>query len=318
MANKKENKRKQIPDFLPEWLPSSRGKQFFDIVKNEWRTLLLIGLILSLFFLPFIISNIVEAGFMNGSANALREEMEAKGRGSEEILMAIRTQTTTIHLLFTAINILCFMIFSIGLAGASRIVKCLCFGEGVLFRSDFFIGIKKYWKAFLLIGFFAGLFYFLITYVTAMLNPMSQDNGGLGVLSGLTIGLYYAVIVPMLLLSMAQATLYDMPLFKSLSNSLRFLIVRYYIAAIFALTIYAISLLTMIVYPLIVILAFLAVIVLLLPFLVLSFHLFALGLFDKYINKDHYPHIYRKGLCVRKGDDYPPKDESETDISYGD
>lgn len=305
-----EKKRNLASDFLPEQLPSTRRKQFFDIVKNEWRTLLLMGLALSLFFLPFVISNIAEAGYMNGSADALRAELEQAGKTEAEIASSVASQMRTIHIIFTGVNILCFMAFSVGLAGASRIVKCLCFGEGVLFKSDFFAGIKKYWKPFLLAGFFAGLFYFLVTYVSAMFAPLSQGNGGIGVASGLTIGVYYALIVPLLLFSVAQATLYELPLVKNIANSMRFLIVRYYVIIVFALIIYGVSLITLIVYPLIMILAYLAFVILLLPFFILSFHLFALDLFDKYINEDNFPQIYKKGLYVKRFQK-PRKDEGE-------
>ncbi len=305
MGMKNKKKTYIASDFLPENLPNSRAKQFLDIVKNEWRTLLFVGFVLSLFFLPFIVSNIVEAGFMNGSASAIRAELETAGKEESEIASMVAAQMRTIHIIFNGANILCFMAFSIGLAGASRIIKCLCFGEGVIFKSDFFDGIKKYWKPFLLTGFLAGLFYFLVTYVVTFLSPLSQETGGIDILSGLTIGFYYAIIVPLLLFYMAQSTLYDLSFFKSLSNSLRFLIVRYYIVIAFALTIFAISLLTMIAYPLIMILSYLAVIILLIPFIILGFHLFALSLFDKYINKDHFPLIYRKGLYTKECEETP-------------
>lgn len=297
---KRKNRPQITQDFLIEQLPSTRGKQFFDIVKNEWRTLLLLGLLLALFFLPFAISNIFEAGYMNGSAESLRAEMLASGKTEEEIVSAVSSRMRTIHILFNGVNVVCFMAFFVGLAGVSRIVKCLCFGEGVLFKSDFFTGVKKYWKPFLLAGFSTGLLYFLVSYASAILTPIGQESGGFSVLSGITIGFYYAIVIPMILFCLAQSTLYNLPLFKSLSNSLRFFIVRYYITAIFALIIYGISLVTMIVYPLLMILCYLLIIILICPFLVLGFHLFALSLFDKYINEENYPSIYKKGLYVKK------------------
>ncbi len=298
------NRKKKAPaaDFLVEQLPNSRRKQFFDIVKNEWRTLFLLGAVMCLFFIPFIVSNICEAGFMNGSAEAIRSQMESQGKTAEEISSAVQNQMRSIHLLFTAINILCFVVFSLGLAGASRVIKCLCFGEGVLFGSDFFAGVKKYWKAFALCAFFAGLFYFLVSYVSASLTPLGQTHQGVNILSGITSGFYYAIIVPLILFSAAQSTIYDLSLMKTVANGLRFTLIRYYWTAIFALIVYGFSLITMIVYPLIVVLVYLASILLVLPFFFLAFHLFALSLFDRYINLIHYPQIYMKGL-YRKRDD---------------
>ncbi len=303
MRNKK--KAFATPDFLVEQLPNTRRKQFFDIVKNEWRTLLLAGVWMGIFFIPFILSNVCEAGFMNGSAEAMRQQLEAQGKTAEEIASAVQGQMNSIHLLFNGINILCFMTFSLGLAGASRIIKCLSFGEGVLFMSDFFAGIRKYWKAFLLCTFLAGLFYFLVSYVSAVLNPIGREIQGMSVLSGITTGFYYAVLVPLFIFSLSQATLYSLPLLQSIANSLKFAVVRYYWTILFALFIYGMSLMTLIVYPLIMILAYLGAIILLLPFFVLAFHLFSLSLFDRYINEDHYPEIYRKGLYSKKDDGTP-------------
>ncbi len=304
MKNKNKEKKVKMPtpDFLIEQLPSTRKKQFFDIFKNEWRTLLLIGLILVLFALPFFISNIFEYGFMSGTSDTLKKALEAEGKSAEEIAKVIKIQMRSIHLLFTGINIICFMIFSLGLAGISRIIKCLSFGEGVIFKSDFFIGIKKYYKSFLAVGFFAGLFYFLMTYTSNMIQALSSDNQALLIVKGLTIGFYFAILVPIFLFSLAQSTLYNAPFFKNFSNSIKFIINKYYICLIFSIILYAVYLLTYIIYPLITILCFIAVIILIVPLIALAFHLFALSLFDKYINKDYYPQIYKKGLYIKETD----------------
>lgn len=295
---KAEERLAKNPDFLAEQLPSSRRRQFFDILKNEWRTLLFLGAVLCLFYLPFLISHIAEAGFMNGSAEAMRAELMAQGKSEEEIASSVKAQMSSIHLLFNGVNILCFMVFSFGLAGASRVIKCLCFGEGVLLKSDFIAGIKKYWKSFLLVGFFAGLFFFLVSYVSASLRSFSS---GMSVLSGLTTGFFYALIVPILLFSLSQATLYGLPFFHSLANSVRFTLIRYHWTLLFALFVYGLSLIALIVYPLFMILAYLGAVLLLLPVFELAFHLYSLSLFDLYINEGNYPSIYRKGLYTKEG-----------------
>ncbi len=297
---KKERKiEKPTPDFLAEQLPDTRRKQFFDIAKNEWRTLLLLGLFMAVFFLPFVISLIGESGYMNGSASAIRSSLLAQGKSEEEITLAVAAAMRTIHNLFSGINILCFMIFSIALAGVSYVYRCLGYGEGVILKSDFIKGIKKYWKPFLLVGFFAGLFYFLMSYTSTLWSAASSDISSLSIVSGLTIGFFYAFLVPLFLFSLAQAVYYELPLFKSLSNSVRFTLARYFFLIPFLLFIYAFSLLTLIVYPVIMALSFLASIVLFLPFFILSFHLFALASFDEAINKEYYPSVYRKGLYTK-------------------
>ena len=289
-------------DFLVEQLPTTRRKEFFDILKNEWRTLLLVGFVLTLFFLPFIISKLFEAGFMNGNAEALRNTLTAQGKTTEEINSAVAAQMRSIHLLFSGINIICFMIFSVGLAGVARIIKCLSFSEGVVFKSDFFTGIKKYWSAFLTVGFFSGLFYFLMTYTSETISVMSSENQTLLIVRGLIIGFYFAILVPLFFFSFAQATLYTIPFFSTITNSIRFTVNKYYICIIFSIIMYAIYLLTHIVYALISVLCLIVVILLIAPLIMLAFHLFALSLFDKYINKDNYPQNYKKGLYIKEAE----------------
>lgn len=295
----KKEVEKITPDFLAEQLPDTRRKQFFDILKNEWRTLLLLGLLMALFFLPFVISLIGEAGYMNGSAEAIKSSLLLEGKSEEEIALAVAAAMRTIHNIFGAINIVCFMVFSLALSGVSYVYRCLSYGEGVILKSDFLKGIKKYWKPFLLVGFFAGLSYFLMSYTSTLWSASSVDNGAFSVLSGLTIGFFYAFLVPIFLFSLSQAVYYELPFFKSLSNSIRFTLSSYLRLIPFLLFVYAFSLLSLIVYPVFTALAFLSAIILLLPIYILAFHSFALSLFDKAINKEYYPSVYLKGLYTK-------------------
>ena len=51
-------KKKQVnkTDFLITDLPSNRGELFFDILKNQWRNILILSLIFLLLFLPLVIA----------------------------------------------------------------------------------------------------------------------------------------------------------------------------------------------------------------------------------------------------------------------
>ena len=51
MKNKKVSNKK---DYLESSLPKTRKEQFFDNISHRYRTLLLIGLILIVFFIPYL------------------------------------------------------------------------------------------------------------------------------------------------------------------------------------------------------------------------------------------------------------------------
>ena len=129
-------------DFTEENLPHNRKEQLLDIIKVRYRTLLNIGLILFIFLIPYMFSTLAKTLY----EISIYEQYEP-----EEAIQLIRTNA----LIFGGINIICLVIFAIGLSGVMKIVKRLCFYDPVFFKEDFKAGIKDN------SGFMIGLFIIL-------------------------------------------------------------------------------------------------------------------------------------------------------------
>jgi len=274
-------------DFGYNNLPLNRRKQFFDILKNEWRTILILALIGLAFALPYITCLVLEMSLSDGTSYSMSQQ----GKTAEEI----NAQLTAIHRLFAGINIISFSIFSIFLAGCSRVIKELCLGEVIMLRHDFRKGINLYWKSFLLTFLINGCILFMIDYISSTLLNTSSSALSNGV-RGLTLGIYFAVILPVSLFNLVQFTFYDIPWIHRVKNSFRFTMVKYYFVIIFLAILLGFYFVTLIPNFLISIIITILCIILIPVLFSISFYLYSISLFDKYINKEHYPEIYRKGL----------------------
>jgi len=284
---KKVKKEVNKIDFTLDSLPLTRRKQFFDILKNEWRTLLLLSLIALVFAIPYITCVFLEMSLSDGTSYAMSQQ----GKTAEEIAL----QLAYIHRIFSGINVISFCIFSVFIAGATRIIKKLCLGDVIMGKRDFFEGIKLYWKRFLLAFLVNGFILFVIEYISSVLLNSSSSILSNGV-RGVTLGIYFAIILPISLFNLTQYTFYDLPFIKRSINSFRFVIVKYYFVIIFSLVLLGFYFITLIPSFLISIIISILFIIIIPVIFSTCFYLYSLSFFDKYINKNAYPEIYRKGL----------------------
>ena len=72
-------------DFTNTNLPLTRKRQFFDILKNEWRTILLLSLIGLAFALPYIVCLILEMSLSDGTSMMMAEQ----GKTVDEIAIQL-------------------------------------------------------------------------------------------------------------------------------------------------------------------------------------------------------------------------------------
>ena len=73
--------------------------------------------------------------------------------------------------LFNLIMIPGFLIASLGIAGASRVLRLLCYGEGIFLVHDFFDGIKKNFKICLINSLIIGIYFFIIEFMFNFFRP---------------------------------------------------------------------------------------------------------------------------------------------------
>ena len=127
-------------------LPTTRKSQFKHIIKYRWKYLFLMGGILILFAIPLLVSLFIK------DLKAI--SIVSVSEGSDTSALFINDLFYSVFIIPSSI------IFFIGLSGVYRIIRNYIWAEGVIFKSDFIIGIKRNWLHFAITGFlFSLLFY---------------------------------------------------------------------------------------------------------------------------------------------------------------
>lgn len=271
-------------DFALSDLPDNRGKQFFDIFKNDWKTLLLSGLILLIFSLPFLTLEFFHWFIV------INLPIQLQSQGIDETTIYSSLQLTEV--IYELGLILCNLIFAVSLAGLARVLKRLVHGEGVLFRDDFFTGIKQNVGHFLLLMFIYSFLRFAtqFTYIYIKDIPIVSE-----IVIGISTGILFILFVPIILFMFAQDAIYKMNIWTNFKNSYQLAIRSILVMLIFSLLIFGTYFIRYI--PLIYVeLIVWGFIIIISPLYFLSLSLFTMSKFDRYINKDNYPEVYRKGL----------------------
>ena len=128
-------------DFQEENLPQTRKDQFFDLLKNQYKVIFLIGLMFLLFFLPLLSLNVVKA-IMANKAYALIDLNKAS---VEQVNDAVGVN----RLIFDLANFIFYPLLFVGVGGLLRVIRQLIHGEPVAFKYDFNKGIKDNSKTFI-------------------------------------------------------------------------------------------------------------------------------------------------------------------------
>lgn len=288
MAKKKtvyfKRSKYRAEEFSVNDLPLNRGRQYFDILKNDWKTIIALAFILLLFSIPYLTVGVLH-WFIRANLPA---QLMVDG-GTEEVVYQALQMT---EILYEVILIPCSLILCVPLAGAARIFKRLAHAEGVLFKDDFFMGIKMNIAHFLLYMFFYCFlrFFAQFTYIYVENIPIVAP-----IVQGVSMGILYLFFVPILLVMFTQASIYKINVWTNFKNSYQIAIREILKMIIFSIVIFGVYFFRLLDHPIIVT-SIHIVLILLSPFFLLALFLFTLSRFDKYINLDYYPDIYRKGL----------------------
>ena len=140
-------------DFNKESLPKNRKELFFDCIKQRFGLIMLTSFVLFLFTLPLLVVLFIKDAYLI-SVGVSFENKEITEANYE-----------TMYLMVTNFGYLasipCFLILSVGLAGALRVFRQLVWQEGVFFKEDFFDGIKLNFKHYLIYGLIFGICFYL-------------------------------------------------------------------------------------------------------------------------------------------------------------
>ena len=264
-------------DYQNKNRPSTRLSQYGDIFKHRFVELLKVSLLQAVFNMPLIASLVL---------------FYALVRNSDDI-----NQLMTVFLIQGASFLITVPSVFCGLSGVFHCMKKIAFAEGEYASSAFFIGLKEEWKNGLLIGLLAGFSVGItvIGYFFAYFYISQFDT----IIAGFTYAILAVQLIVVLMVSyfsIGQNAIYSNKLKFTLKNSFIFSLIRF-----------PINLLFVIIYPGILIALFAIMeitmfvgIGLLIFFSALGHLMWMLNVIattDKFINKEQYPELYRKGLA---------------------
>lgn len=281
----KFNKAKK--DKVTALLPVSYKQLFCFTYRTNLILLFKLSLVMSIFCLPFMASvlfkNIFEASISSNTALS-----------NEEISVAILNFRSVYGFIIST----CFLLVGIGLSGSFYVMKQYLTNEGMVFKRDFFKGIKKNWKGYLLL---TALFAYSLAAANFVIN-LATVSSYYGVLLILFVIISFCFL-SVYLISLNIYQTYTVSFFKLIKNS--------FLVFISQLPIACLSLICSIL-PLVVayffnitlmnFIAWLIYICLGFGHSVLTIVIFNLYMLDESVNKRQFKEIYRKGLFDSSND----------------
>lgn len=280
----KQNNKKDFDEYL---LPGTRRKQCLEILTINWKKIGLIGLLFAAFGLPLIMCHVI----IPAARETIYQSLIQVGKTEQEIIGILAFYT----FISDCVAILAYLLLSLAFAGSVRIIKNIVYNEGVLFKEDFIKGIKMYWKSFMLAF---GIYGFTRAILKGIdLLTINSTDTKISILIGVVTALFYVVILPLMYISLAFSIYYTDGFAKRLVTSFKLYISN--ILGLLAFIPWMLALYYLL--PLIPqfairIVVELAILIVAAPLFVLFFHLFMVHVFDKAINKNQFPELYRKGL----------------------
>lgn len=258
-------------EFTIKNMPHNRIQVFFDIIKNRSSMLLLLGIFLFIFSIPLMLIEY----FSNVAVSNLDANVEYN-----EIAILIHSQNFLI--------IIGLIIFSIGLAGACKIIRMLIWQEGIIFISDFKNGIKSNAKGFMLTAAIVGILNFLLGVII-----YEQEINQFAFLAIIVVIIFY---LPTVVFTLNQTVIYNLTYLAKTKNSFLLAWRNWYTSI--PVTILNLGIIFLFLIPdstTYVILTFLIPIIVA-PLLTLFTMLYTDTIFDKYINKGNFDEIIDKGI----------------------
>ena len=281
----RSNKKKSIYGSKPSKLPSNYLELYFDTIKQNWRTIVSIGLLSLLFFAPAIAFLFWDdVYFMQLIASELPiEEIDA-----------LRITGTNIFNIFVCLGV---VLSSIGISGLSRINLMVSREEGFIFFQDFNKGVKQNIKN----NFVMFLIYGVLVYFSLLvMTNMNTEN----ILVYFPFAMVQSIFFPVLLISVNTNSIYSWSIKDTLRNGFIIYIRNFLVIFLFSAVYSSVLLLNAISYVFLRYILLAIIIVVIYPFISLALRVYLNKVLDRDINKEHYPQIYKKGIHENLDDDY--------------
>ena len=268
-------------DFQVNQLPHNRVQVFWDVLKLHWRTFLILDLVLFVGILPLLAVLFFRDNYALGLAAKV-----AEGTMSAEDRLATLKYA---HLICAGICWVCLYIFAIAVCFVTRFIRQLSWYEPLFVKEDLSMALKTGYGTAAICATFAGI---IIVIQKAML--FVTDIIWIQVIP---VAIFLTFIGLPLLLTFVQSTMYIGKFSQMLKNG----VIIYFKEApkvlLFGLLLFTPLLFTMLEQFLIVkYIVVVAYVILFETLFIFMFYLCCNSIFDKYINKEQFPQIYRKGL----------------------
>lgn len=274
-------------DYHPSSLPHNRKAAFRDIYQTRFILIMKCAGTLLLFSLPLLIANFVlDLGRFSTAAM------------NEEQLLAFSFYWNIAQKLLSIIGL---FILLVGVSGLLRIFKLMIWQEGVVFLTDFVIGIKENIKS---MEIFSLIYAFLYALAYAQFLIFKVEFVSYG-------GLAFVLVIftPLYLWCLVLSNTYRSKWILTVKNSVFFFAKTVPMSLLFTLLIswpFLISNLLPNVDAVLFMVKYALSVVLILfyyPAIIIWGLLYSAAKFDKYINIENYPELYRKGLYDASDDE---------------
>lgn len=283
-------------DFTEDDLPQKRTQVFAYCYREHFSLLFMLGCLCLLLLLPVLIVTVMSDSYVINAVAALEEitaENIARVRYTAETMSGL-IQIGTFTLFFTL------------LTGVIQVLRQMIWNEPVFFGDDYKTGLKSNALVFSLVAILlSGLYYFLNVITNTVLLYVSY-------------ALFYVLILPISLWVVTQSVYYKLGTFDIIKNAVIFYIKTFPVTllAVF-LTVAPFWLIDNLIPLGLIYIKYLIFVVLAIFYivpLIIGWLLYACRIFDKSINKEHYPQAYRKGM---KSVIEEEKDENESQKMRG-
>ncbi len=256
----------------------TRTEVFMECVKKNWKSLLIVGLLLALSLIPIVTFRfqvILHRAEMN---EAVKNEIISESD-------AFLSVTSLRNMFYMASFVLAIPVALIA-AGISKAIKCLSWREMTSIKDSFGEGIKENW---------------LYTLLTAILNIAYLwcvnfvSNVNTFTLAHLPATVYLLAVLPWSMWIISANAIYRGTFLQTFKNSFVLMIKTYPLTVIMSILVIAPLLLLLLPFICLqVIVPFIYAIYI--PFVWLVWVLFTNAYFDKYININSFPDLVDRGL----------------------
>lgn len=263
-------------DYTEDNLPLTRRDVFLNCYKERFSVLFKLGLICLILVVPFVVISFLKESYILYALEKLTDKTETN-------IVSIFLDA---ELTFGVVKIVCYCIFAIFFAGVVQILRQTLWDEPLFFVDDFKNGIKN------------NAIRFCITAIILALIDFVLNMYSKGILKSVLNGIFVSFILPVSVWYVLQTIYYKSKITIAIKNAeilylktipitllllictilpfwcvthlVSLLIVRYIV--LFAMSLFYIVPITM------------------------FWMLYACHIFDKIVNKEYNPQIYRKGM----------------------